>query len=99
MAGQYTTKDERFSLAIGNRSLAHLNRWNRSSQVTDETSLHLNIVCGIFPLRVARSSRGLGRRPLTPVTRVRIPYGLPRFPSINHRDGVMLRMTPGRDRI
>ncbi len=27
--------------------------------------------------RVARSSRGLGRRPLTPVARVRIPYGLP----------------------
>ncbi len=26
---------------------------------------------------VARSSRGLGRWPLTPVTRVRIPYGLP----------------------
>lgn len=29
-----------------------------------------------FPY-VARSSRGLGRWPLTPVTRVRIPYGLP----------------------
>ena len=39
---------------------------------------------------VARSSRGPGRRPLTPVTRVRIPYGLPRSsppppPKKNHR--------------
>ena len=30
---------------------------------------------------VAHSSRGPGRRPLTPVTRVRIPYALPTFPS------------------
>ena len=29
---------------------------------------------------LARSSSGLGRRPLTPVTRVRIPYGLPSAP-------------------
>ena len=35
--------------------------------------------------QVAHSSRGLGRRPLTPVTRVRIPYALPIFPpSASH---------------
>ena len=39
--------------------------------------LRLVLPCGNFPPRVARSSRGSGRRPLTPVTRVRIPYGLP----------------------
>ena len=32
---------------------------------------------GLSTQRVAPSSRGLGRRPLTPVTRVRIPLGLP----------------------
>ena len=35
--------------------------------------------CVNLTLRVARSSRGLGRRPLTPVARVRLPYGLPCF--------------------
>ena len=43
--------------------------------------LHLEGSCANFFLRVARSSRGLGRWPLTPVTRVRIPYGLPCFLS------------------
>ena len=52
---------------------------------------------------VARSSRGLGRWPLTPVTRVRIPYGLPTRATARvcspygitaaHRRGASMRRT------
>jgi hypothetical protein len=40
----------------------------------------LTVSCASHAFLVAHSSRGLGRRPLTAVTRVQIPYALPTFP-------------------
>jgi hypothetical protein len=42
-------------------------------------------------LVVARSSRGPGRRPLTPITRVRIPYALP-TPSLSQKITYRVRL-------
>ena len=45
--------------------------------------------CAVVLCRVAtpRSSSGLGRRPLTPVTRVRIPYGVQNKNHASHTAG------------
>ena len=42
-----------------------------------------------------RSSSGLGRRPLTPVTRVQIPYGVPQDCQVHRRTGPLHRALGG----
>ena len=56
---------------------------NRQTKISDSAkySLILYGEIGIFFVqKTAHSSSGLGRRPLTPVTRVRLPYALPPAP-------------------
>ena len=54
--------------------------WTVEPRFESSSRSQLSLAAGPNPVgasSVARSSRGLGRRPLTPVTRVRIPHALP----------------------
>ncbi len=59
--------------------------------VIGNTTVSGTVILGSSPGRPApRSSSGLGRRPLTPVTRVQIPYGVRIKPSELFSEGVFL---------
>ena len=52
-------------------------------------------ICWIRNFRPAPSSSGLGLRPFTAATRVRVPYGSPKTPGLAQRDRGFLLATHG----